>query len=97
MKTLELSGDDWGIHVTRLRKRHGYTMRELAEEAGLHVGTILRLEQSKAAKKGTLEAVARALGCDSVVIPVPVLTSGSQPDSDQQGIPCPAGRTQPTN
>ena len=93
MKTLELSGDDWGIHVTRLRKRHGYTMRELAEEAGLHVGTILRLEQSKAAKKGTLEAVARALGCDSVLIPVPVPTSEVTADSDQKGIPCPAGRT----
>ena len=93
MKTLELSGDDWGIHVTRLRKRHGYTMRELAEEAGLHVGTILRLEQSKAAKKGTLEAVARALGCDSVLIPVPVLSMASPADSDEQSIPCPAGRT----
>ena len=93
MKTLELSGDDWGIHVTRLRKRHGYTMRELAEEAGLHVGTILRLEQSKAAKKGTLEAVARALGCDSVLIPVPVLTSASPADSETPSIPCSASRT----
>lgn len=93
MKTLELSGDDWGIHVTRLRKRHGYTMRELAEEAGLHVGTILRLEQSKAAKKGTLEAVARALGCDSVLIPVPVLSLASSADSEAPSIPCSAPRT----
>ena len=93
MKTLELSGDDWGIHVTRLRKRHGYTMRELAEEAGLHVGTILRLEQSKAAKKGTLEAVARALGCDSVLIPVPVLSLASPADSEPTSIPCPSDRT----
>ena len=93
MKTLELSGDDWGIHVTRLRKRHGYTMRELAEEAGLHVGTILRLEQSKAAKKGTLEAVARALGCDSVLIPVPVLSPASPVGSEAPSIPYSAPRT----
>ena len=61
MKTLELEGDDWGIHVTRHRKRNGLTMRQLAELAGLGTGTILRLEQSKAAKKDTLVAVARAL------------------------------------
>ena len=44
MKTLELEGDDWGIHVTRHRKRNGLTMRHLAERAGLGTGTILRPE-----------------------------------------------------
>lgn len=93
MKTLELEGDDWGIHVTRHRKRNGLTMRQLAELAGLGTGTILRLEQSKAAKKDTLVAVARALGCDSVLIPVPVLLSASPADCDAPSIPCPAPRT----
>ena len=93
MNTLELSGDDWGHNVTRHRKRNGLTMRQLAELAGLGTGTILRLEQSKAAKKDTLVAVARALGCDSVLIPVPVLLSASPADCEAPGIPCPAPRT----
>lgn len=92
MNTLELSGDDWGHNVTRHRKRNGLTMRQLAQRAGLGTGTILRLEQSKAARKDTLVAVARALGCDSILIPVPVPPTPSA-DSDQKGIPCPAGRT----
>ena len=92
MKTLELEGDDWGIHVTRHRKRNGLTMRQLADRAGLGTGTILRLEQSKAAKKDTLVAVARALGCDSILIPVPV-SLASPADSEPTSIPCPSDRT----
>ena len=91
MNTLELSGDDWGHNVTRHRKRNGLTMRQLAQRAGLGTGTILRLEQSKAARKDTLVAVARALGCDNVLIPVP--PSEVTADSESRGIPCSSART----
>ena len=48
--------------ITRLRIARGYSVYELATEAGVFAGTIRRLESGKTADKRALSALAKALG-----------------------------------
>jgi putative transcriptional regulator len=33
--------------ITKLRKQHGYSQKELADEAGIHVNTMISLESGR--------------------------------------------------
>ena len=48
--------------IFRLRIARGYSVYDLAMEAGIFAGTIKRLESGKPADKRVLPALARALG-----------------------------------
>ena len=59
--------------ITALRERSGYTLRALADAAGIDPATLLRIEAGTShGRPGTLKAIARALG-----VPLPVITTST--------------------
>jgi XRE family transcriptional regulator, regulator of sulfur utilization len=59
-----------GIQVRELRNEHGWTQRELAERAGVHVNVIGSIERGRSAMRiSTLVEICRALQttCDGLI------------------------------
>lgn len=70
-----------GAQVRRARKAHDWTQAQLADEAGVAGGTIVRIETGQNVRPGNLRAVLDALG-----IPPLSETSGKRPTNVQTAL-----------
>lgn len=66
-----------GAQVRQARKRHPWTVRELAEAAGIAPNTVTAIEAGKNVRPGNLRAVLDALGID------PLSSDDSASSADQ--------------
>ena len=59
--------EELGDRLARIRKQRGYTQDALAQEAGLGVATLRRIEDGKDGKLGTWLRVLKALAMEAAI------------------------------
>ena len=77
-----------GQQIAGRRSQLGLSQLSVAAAAKVTMSTLRRIETGDNVRFSSLLHVLEVLGCELTLTPL-----ASPADSDQQGIPCPAGRT----